>query len=270
MSPPGPPANPRALAESAWASVREPLDRQLSPLGLRAISALAPRAGERVLDVGCGAGQTVVQLVEAVGLAGEVVGVDISPRLLDIARERTATFGNVSFIEGDAQTRRLPPGRFDALYSRFGVMAFRDPVKAFENLRQALKPGGRLAFVCWRSLAENDLDLVPLRAAGLEGSADMTPFALEDPARVSEILSSAGFDEVGVEPFDQNVGSGGLGAMLAVVTAVGPLGRILREAPSLRAAAETQVRRALAARGGPDGVTLKAATWIVTARAASR
>ena len=268
---PGPRTNSRSLAEKAWAAVREPLDRQLSPLGLRAMAALDPKPGERVLDVGCGAGQTLVQLAEAVGPAGEVVGIDISPLLLAIARERTATHANVSFIEGDAQTTCLHAESFDAIFSRFGVMAFADPVEAFGNLHQALKPEGRLAFVCWRSLTENELDLLPLRAAGLEGAVNMTPFTFEDPARVRGVLRAAGFDyEIAVEPHEQNVGSGGLEAMLSVVLTVGPLGRILREAPSLRDSAEEPVRRALAACDGADGVTLKAATWIVTARASPR
>ena len=267
---PSPRANSRSLAENAWAAVREPLDRQLSPLGLRAMVALDPKPGERVLDVGCGAGQTVVQLAEAVGPAGEVVGIDIAPLLLEIARERAATHANVSFIEGDAQTSCLQAEGFDAIFSRFGVMAFGDPVEAFGNLHQAMKPDGRLAFVCWRSLTENELDLLPLRAAGLEGAVDMTPFAFEDPARVRGVLRAAGFDEIAVEPHEQNVGSGGLEAMLSVVMTVGPLGKILREAPSLRDNAEEPVRRALAACEGADGVTLKAATWIVTARASPR
>lgn len=261
---PGPPATSRALAEKAWAAVREPLDRQLSPLGLRAIAALDPKPGERVLDVGCGAGQTVVQLAEAVGPAGEVVGIDIAPGLLKIARARSAQHEHVNFMEGDAQTSDLPAEYFDAIFSRFGVMAFKDPVAAFDNLRRGLKPGGRLGFVCWRSLAENELDLLPLRAAGLEGRVDMTPFAFEDPERVRGVLHAAGFDQVAVERHDQSVESGSLDAMLEVVLSVGALGRILRENPSLRDGAEGPVRRALAAREG----NLKAATWIVTASAA--
>jgi SAM-dependent methyltransferase len=257
-----------SLAEQAWATVREPLDLQLSPLGLRAIAALAPRSGEHILDVGCGAGQTLIQLAERVGPGGEVVGVDIAPLLLDVARERAAGHLNVGLIEGDAQTVALPASRFNAIFSRFGVMAFADPEVAFRNLRRALKPDGRLAFVCWRTLAENELDLLPLRAAGLDTQADMTPFSFEDPDRIRSVLRSAGFQEIAIEPHDQPAGSGGLEAMLSVLLAVGPLGRILRETPSLRTSAEPAVRQALAAHEGLDGaVTLKAATWIVTARA---
>jgi SAM-dependent methyltransferase len=231
------------------------------------MAALDPRPGQCVLDVGCGAGQTTIQLAEAVGPAGAVVGIDIAPLLLAIARERSARYANVSFIENDAQTSCLPARSFDAIFSRFGVMAFGDPVEAFGNFRRALKPDGRLAFVCWRSLSENELDLLPLRAAGLEGAVDKTPFSLEDPNRVRDILRAAGFREISIEPYEQQVGSGSLDAMLSVVMTVGPLGKILRENPSLRANAEQPVRRALAACEGSNGVTLKAATWIVTARA---
>jgi len=220
-----PSPNARPLAEAAWAAVREPLDLQLSPLGLRAMAALAPRPGERILDVGCGAGQTVVQLAEAVGPAGEVVGLDISPLLLDLARTLSAGRSNVGFVAGDAQTCALPAGRFDGVFSRFGVMAFADPEEAFHNLRRGLKPDGRLAFVCWRSLAENELDHLPLRAAALEGEADATPFSFEDPARIREVLHAAGFRDVAIEPHDQEVGSDGLEAMLDVLLSVGPLGK---------------------------------------------
>jgi len=258
--------DPRSLAQAAWASVREPLDQQLSPLGLRAMAALDPRPGERILDVGCGAGQTVVQLADAVGPGGEVFGIDIAPLLLSIARQRATCHPNVKFIEGDAQTYALLAERFDALYSRFGVMAFDDPVAAFRNLRSALKTGGRLAFVCWRSLAENELDLLPLRAAGLEAEIDATPFSFSDPTRIRDVLQASDFRDITIQPHDQTAGSGGLDAMLAVVLAVGPLGKVLRENPSLRPKAEPLVRQALTACDGPDGVTLKAATWIVTAR----
>jgi SAM-dependent methyltransferase len=269
VSDPEPDRSPdfRSLAAEAWAEVREPLDRQLSPLGLRAMAALAPAPGERVLDVGCGAGQTVLQLAEAVGDSGSVVGIDIAPLLLQIARQRAVSRANVSFVEADAQIVSLPSGAFDAIFSRFGVMAFADPTAAFANLRRVMKPRGRLAFVCWRSLEENDLDLVPLRAAGLEHPVDRTPFAFEDPARLRDILSAAGFEAITVEPHDQPVASGDLDTALWLAMKVGPLGKIVRENPTLSAAAEQPVRVALAAYDCPDGVVLRAATWIVTARA---
>lgn len=245
--------------------VRASLDLQLSPLGLRAMATLDLKAGERVLDVGCGTGQTLLQLADVVGSDGAVVGIDISAPLLAVAAERTSFCKTVSLIEGDAQTTALGAGAFDAVFSRFGVTGFADPVAAFANLRTALKPGGRQAFVCWRSLGENELDALPLHAAGLMEAVDQAPFAFEDRPRIVEVLSAAGFRNIAVEPHDQYVGSGSLDAMLSVVTRVGALGKMLRENPALIADAEPPVRAALAAREGRDGVVLKAATWVVTA-----
>jgi len=259
-----PPAN--SLAAQAWIEVREPLDRQLSSLGLRAVEALSPRVGETVVDVGCGTGQTVLQLASRVGPRGRIIGVDIAPMVLDVAREQARGLGQVSFIDGDAATLDLPEGSADAFFSRFGVMAFPDPVAAFTNFRRILKPEGRVAFVCWRSLEENELDLLPLRAAGLEHLLDPTPFSFEDPDYIRGTLEAAGFKDVVVQPHDQTVTSGDLDAMASVLLKVGPLGRILRENPKLRPEAEPQVRAALADKGDAAHVFLKAATWIVSAR----
>lgn len=231
------------------------------------MDALAPRSGEVIIDVGCGAGQTVLQLAHRVGPEGQVVGVDIAPLLLDVARLRAEGLSQVSFIESDAAGLDLSKATIDAFFSRFGVMAFPDPAAAFSNFRQMLKPTGRLAFVCWRSLEENELDLLPLRAAGLEHLADPTPFSFEDPRYVRATLEKAGFKDIGISAHDQAVTSGDLDAMTMVLLKVGPLGRIVRENPELRRSSETRVRAALAAKGDPTRVALQAATWIVSARA---
>ena len=156
-----------ALAAQAWVEVSELLDLQLSPLGIRAIDALAPAPGDMVVDIGCGAGQSTLQLAGRVGATGRVVGVDIAAPLLELARCRAASLPHVSFLQADAQCVDLGCGTADGIYSRFGVMAFADPQKAFERFRRILKPSGRLAFVCWRSLDANELDLMPLQATGL-------------------------------------------------------------------------------------------------------
>ena len=98
----------------------------------------------------CGAGQTSLELAHAVGAAGSVLGVDLSKPLLDIARRRAAGVDGLDVTQGDAQTLLFEEGAFDAAFSRFGVMFFEDPTAAFTNIRSALKPGGRLSFVCWR------------------------------------------------------------------------------------------------------------------------
>lgn len=253
------------LAGKAWARVADLLDLQLSPLGLRGIEALSPQIGEAVLDVGCGAGQTVLQLADRVGPGGRVLGVDIAPPLLELARRRSAGRSQTAFIECDAQNLALDERSLDCVFSRFGVMAFRDAVATFANLRRMMKPSGRLAFVCWRALEENQLDYLPLQAAGLEARLDPTPFSFADPAVIRTTLQTAGFQQVTIHAHDEMVSSGNLDAMMAVLLSVGPLGRIIRENPELRAVAEPRVRAALAERGDQAAVALNAATWVVTA-----
>jgi SAM-dependent methyltransferase len=255
----------RELAAEAWARMSALIDRQLSPLGLQAMDAVTLGPGDVVADIGCGAGQTLLQLAERVGPAGQVTGVDIAPRLLAIAAHRTAALTQVRLIEADAQALELPDASADAVFSRFGVMAFEDPVAAFANFRRILKPSGALAFCCWRSLAENELDRLPLAAAGLEAMADDTPFSLADPDHLRHTLEAAGFGDVAIRAHDERVSSGDLDAMTEVLLEVGPLGRIVREAPALRAEAEPRLRRALAGLGDPSDVRLTAAVWIVRA-----
>jgi SAM-dependent methyltransferase len=173
---------PGLLHARAWAEAHELIDLQLSPLGLKAIEALDLGRADRVLDIGCGAGQTLLQIAERVGPEGQVIGVDIAPLLLEVARRRSRLLRQVRLIQADAQSLDVPAGSADAVFSRFGVMGFDDPVAAFANFRRILRPSGRLAFSCWRSLAENELDHLPLAAAGVGWSADESAFSFADPA----------------------------------------------------------------------------------------
>ena len=249
------------------------MELQLAPLGRRALAALAPRPGESVLDIGCGGGETVVELARLVAPDGTVVGVDLSAAVLSFAQCAAKGCERVRFIQADAQVFRFEPASFDAAFSRFGVTFFADPIAAFINIRHSLRPNGRLAFVCWRALEENLLDILPLRAASahlppqpLHDPDAPGPFAFADPDRVRGILERAGFGEIEITARDEQVGSGDLDTTLAVCSRVGALGKILRENPELRAETLPAVRSALAAHDGPDGVRLNAATWIVTAR----
>jgi len=260
-------------AGPTWAELQPALDRQLQPLGRRAMAELDLGPGKRVLDIGCGAGETSLALAAA---GAEVTGVDISRPLLEIARRRTAGRDGLAFIEADAQTYAFAPGGFDAVFSRFGVMFFADPPAAFANIRKGVKPGGRLAFVCWRTMLENPVISLAMQAAlphldvppppspepGAPG-----PFAFADPERVKSILGAAGFKDVAVTPHDEAVGPGDLDTTLGLALRVGPLGALLRENPGQRDAALAAVRAALAPHDGPDGVKLASATWIVTATA---
>ena len=262
------------LRVAAWAEVHELLELQLAPLGRRGLAALAARSGERILDIGCGGGTTALELFQAVAPAGTVVGVDLSAAVLEFAQRAAQGCERVRFIHADAQIFQFEPASFDAAFSRFGVMFFADPVAAFINIRRSLRPHGRLAFVCWRALEANALDILPLRAAAAHLPPQPAPdpdapgpFAFADPDRVRGILERAGFRAIDIEAHDEQVGSGDLDAMLAVISRAGSLGKILRENPELRATALPAVRSALAAHIGPDGVKLNAATWVVTARA---
>jgi SAM-dependent methyltransferase len=216
-------------------------------------------------------------LGQAVAASGAVVGLDISRPLLDVARRRAAESGaaNVSFVEADAQIYAFAPATFDAVFSRFGVMFFADPPAAFANMRRALKPGGRLAFVCWRTPAENMFMTLPYAAAAsrLPPASPPTPgapgpFAFADPARVRNILSGAGFRDIDLTPHDRKIGGGDLEQTLAVSLNVGLLGRALLENPDRRALVVDDVREALRPHADGDGVVrLDSASWIVTARA---
>jgi SAM-dependent methyltransferase len=250
------------------------LELQLEPLGTAAMAALAPRPGEHILDIGCGAGTTAIQLTRAVAPDGTVIGIDTSAFVLAIARETTGVRARLRFVEADAQNFPFEPDTFDAAFSRFGVMFFADPIAAFLNIRRSLKPNGRLAFVCWRAFADNLLDLVPFRAAATHlppqpvfDAEAPGPFSLADPNRIQSSLAQAGFSDIKISAHDAIVGCGDLDAVMAVVSKVGALGKILRESPDLGDTVLPAVRSALAAYAGPQGVQLPAATWIVTARA---
>lgn len=261
-------------AGRTWASLQDSIDRQIRPLGLAAMDRLDPRAGETLLDVGCGCGDTSLELARRVGPEGEVLGLDISGPMLEVARRRAAEAGaeGLEFRQADAQTAALPGGR-DAVFSRFGVMFFSDPAAAFANLRRSLRPGGRLAFVCWRPLAENLWMRLPAEAAaGLVPAAPPPepgapgPFAFADPDRVRGILAEAGFSRVDITPHDEAIGGHDLEGTVEMSFRVGPLGAILRERPDLAPVLRDRVREAVSPWMRGEAVYMPSATWLVTAR----
>jgi len=262
------------IAGEIWVRLQEPLDRQIEPLGLAAMDVLAPKRGEHIIDIGCGCGQTSLALAARVGPTGSVVGADISQPMLEVAsrRPRPAADLRVAFRQMDAQTGDLGDAVFDAAFSRFGVMFFSDPVAAFANIRASLKPGGRLAFVCWRPLGENVWMQDPLCAAlpliPPVAPPDPTapgPFAFADAGRVRSILSGAGFKSLTIDPFDTGIGSGDVEQALKLALRVGPLGAALREHPELADKVADAVRSVLSKYVTPNGVVMPAAVWIVRA-----
>jgi SAM-dependent methyltransferase len=255
-----------------WAEHHEALDRQIQPLGDVALEALAPVSGERILDIGCGCGETTLALGQSVGPDGMVEGIDVSGPMLEIARRRPTLpkSGTVTFRQADAQTEQFALGGYDAFYSRFGVMFFEDPVAAFANLRLAIKPGGRFAFVCWRALEDNPWMVEPLAAAQpylpprvLGDPMGPGPFAFANPERLTAILTQAGWDSMRLTRFDTRIGAGDVDAALDLALRVGPLGSGLRESPHLVPIVAPLVREVLSRYLTPDGVRMPASVWIV-------
>ncbi len=263
-----------ATAGPVWVRMQAQLDRQIAGIGLRAMGVLAPRRGECILDVGCGCGQTSLQLAERVGPEGAVTGVDISAPMLDVARGRPVPEDSArpSFRQADAQSADLGAATYDAAFSRFGVMFFADPAAAFGNIRTSLKPGGRLTFVCWAPFADNPWMTTPLMAAAsllppmppIDPTAP-GPFAFADPDRVRGILADGGFKGVSIDLFESLIGGGDLGTAVALALQVGPLGAALRENSGLADKVTDAVREALARYVTPDGVRMPSAVWIVSA-----
>jgi SAM-dependent methyltransferase len=240
------------------------------------------RQGNRVLDFGCGFGETSLELGRLVGPTGEILGLDCTTAFLDIAnRERDeAGVQNVRYELGDAQAHPLAPSSFDVAFARFGVMFFESAVRALRNVHRALVPGGKLCLVVWRSLAENPAwsaaKTVVLEYLPPPGPKAQTcgpgPFSWADQETDRNMLAAGGFTEV--ELFERNDADMCIGRTLDEAIdyqiLVGPSGEIVREAgeegqrrlPAIRAALAERLRPHLRA----DGVYMPSSTWFIMAK----
>jgi len=262
----------RWLEQHAW------IDRQIAPLGRRAMDRADVQHGERVLDVGCGCGETTVDLAGRVGETGLVLGVDVSALLLAEARMSARQFAisNVQFEEADAQTYSFPGGGFDLIFSRFGIMFFDNPIAAFQNLRSALKRGGRIAFVCWPAARENLYIAIPLAVAAAHHIALPAPsdpdapgqFAFANPDRVRQILSEADFTAIEIERVTERVGGRSVDDTIEMLLQLGPLGNALNDVDDdVGRAVRADIRSALSRFEISGCVWLDAVAWLATARA---
>ena len=243
------------------------------------LSGLELPAGARALDVGCGWGDTAIELARKVGPTGSVLGLDCCDTFLEQGRRDAAAAGlrNVTFIAADVQTHPFEP-EFDFCFSRFGMMFFASPVAAMRNVRKALKPGGTLMFITWRTLDDNPWFGVPKaivsRFLPPPGENAQTcgpgPFSMANQATVTAQLKAAGFDDVSFERIDGPVMVGkGVEQALQFQLALGPAGEIFREAGALaeerRGDIEAALREALAQHLHDGQVTMDSSSWTIRA-----
>src|SRR6188472_2327479 len=239
-----------------------------------------PRPGERVIDIGCGFGDTTQRLAELVGPEGSALGVDVSAPFIETARQEAGEAGldNVEFQLADVQTLKLPQ-EFDYAFSRMGIMFFANPVAALRNVRAALRPGGRFTAVVWRRKDDNEWvrraeEIVDEYLEHPEETDEPTcgpgPFSMANADTVSEQLKIAGFEQITLQRCDLPLKIGDdLDHAVAFNMALGPAGEVLRlwedRIDEIRPKIAADLRETLAEFEGPDGVFAPASTWIIGA-----
>src|SRR5258708_16880651 len=250
-------------------------DTILAPVSDILIDRAKARAGERIVDVGCGCGATTIALAQKVGPTGHVLGIDISTPMLARARQIAPAGLPADFALGDATVYPFQPASFDLMVSRFGVMFFAEPALSFANMRRALRPSGRLAFVCWREPRDNPWLMMPLQAVYKHvpklpqvGPEDPGPFSFASEQRVISILGEAGFSGTEMERCDLSLDVAvgrGLDAAVETALEIGPASRALEgQPPEVYDAAANSIREALAPFASGQAVPLAASTCIVT------
>ncbi|MCY1500454.1 Ubiquinone/menaquinone biosynthesis C-methyltransferase UbiE [compost metagenome] len=259
----------------AWVAQQALLDQMFQPLEALLVGAVDAGAARHVLDVGCGAGATTLELARRIGARGQCTGIDISGPLVDAARSRAQREGvPATFVQADAQTHAFAPGSFDAIVSRLGVMFFTDPVAAFANLRRAAKAGAVLRCIAWRSAADNPfmttaeraaaplLPTLPPRQPGAPGQ-----FAFGDRQRVQSILDESGWGDIDIEPVDVEC-TLPAEALERYFTSLGPVGLALQGVDAAtRDAVIAAVRPAFAPYVQGETVSYTAACWMISASA---
>jgi SAM-dependent methyltransferase len=247
-------------------------------------------SGERVLDVGCGCGDTTIAAARAArdvaadepgkypprrDSHGLAVGLDLSAPMLDVARGLAVQGGmaNAAFVQGDAQACPFRRDSFDVMISNFGVMFFNDTAAAFASIGAVVRPGGRLAFLCWRDDTENELFAIPLRAVGAI-TPPQHPAADDlfvDPRRIRELLSGTGWHDIRISPVTERAWIGSdVDDVMSYVCGM-PWIRDLTASlddSTLTARMLAAIAGQYAARQSADGIWVRAAAWLVTARRA--
>jgi len=280
-----------AEAREAWNGVlfdrfvryRHLVVEGLAPHGDAALRSDPPRAGDRVLDIGCGLGDTTQQLAALVGAEGGALGVDVAPRFIEAASRaeaEAAENGNTRFEVHDVEVTQFAE-TFDYAFSRFGTMFFANPVAALRNVRSALAPGGRLVSVVWRRKLDNPWvsraeevikPLVEVPEETDEPRCGPGPFSLANADTVSGILLSAGYEDVVLRRVDRPLLIGrNLDEAVEFNLALGPAAEAIRlagaEGDKLRPQLEPLLREALTEFETTEGVVAGSSTWTIVARA---
>jgi ubiquinone/menaquinone biosynthesis C-methylase UbiE len=241
---------------------------------------LPVRQGDRVLDVGCGFGDTAFKLAGLVGPAGEVIGIDCCDAFLDHARADAQARGltNVSFVRGDAEIA-LPTNQYDFVFSRFGTMFFANPVAGLRNMRKALRPGGRMVHIVWRHRADNPwlsmakdvvLRFLPEPGAGAQ-TCGPGPFSMSDEVTVRAMMKSAGYDAIEFRRVDAPVLVGNdVADAIAFQLAIGPAGEVFREAGAVADEKREQIEAALSEainrqKIAAEGIVMDSSSWVISA-----
>jgi len=261
---------------------RDLVTEGLGAHGEEALTVHPPSPGDRVLDLGCGFGDTTRRLAELIGPDGEAVGIDVSEPFIAAAREEAEAVQRVSFVVADVQVADLGE-KFDYAFSRMGMMFFANPVQALRNVREALVPGGRLCAVVWRRKEDNEW----VRRAELvveeylehpeetdEPTCGPGPFSMANADTVSEQLKIAGFEDITLQRCDLPLKIGDdLDHAVEFNMALGPAGEVLRlwedRIEEIRPKIARELREVLSEFDGPNGVIAPASTWIVGATAPS-
>ena len=254
-----------------WVARQEYTDITLMPVTDALLAFAAPRAGERVADIGCGCGAPTLEFARAVGPSGRVAGLDISGPMLAEGTRRASAAGitNVDWRQTDPATAALD--EYDLLTSAFGVMFFGDRVAAFTNMRRAAAPCARMALVCWRTLGENPWMEVPMTAAARHLPPRPNPvpnapgmFAFADPEHVTEVLTTAGWAPPRFEKLDIAAGHG-LEEGVVQSTQIGAVNSWLRNQPAeVVSAVVASLREALAPYANGASVRLPSAMWLIS------
>ena len=242
---------------------------------------LPVKEGDRVLDVGCGFGDTAQELARIVGPEGEVIGIDCCDAFLDIAREELARtdLGNVRFMRGDAEIA-LPDEAVDFVFARFGTMFFANPVAGLRNMRKALRPGGTMTHIVWRQRADNpwlsmarDVVLEFLPPPGEDArTCGPGPFSMSDEATVRKMMEIAGYEDITFERVDAPVLIGrNVSDAIDFQLAIGPAGEVYREAGPAAEARRGEIEAALAAaidrqKREADGIVMDSSSWVISGR----